>query len=329
MTSLAPTLQAYMTDRLIRQRQASPHTVAAYRDAFKLLLVFAAQRTGKPPSRLEVADLDAPLIGAFLEHLETGRGNTVRTRNARLAAIHSLFGYAALRHPEDAAIIARVLAIPPKRGDSTLVTYLTEDEIDALLATPDQATWSGRRDRAMLALACQTGLRASELISLTPGDVHLGTGAHVSCTGKGRRQRITPLTAGTARLLQAWMAERRGLPADPLFPTRRGTQLSRDALERRLAKYAALAARACPALAEKRISPHVMRHSAAMRLVNAGVDIATVALWLGHQNVATTQIYVHADLALKERALARTAPKDIAPGRYRPSDKLLAFLDGL
>ncbi len=233
MTSLAPTLQAYMTDRLIRQRQASPHTVAAYRDAFKLLLVFAQRHTGKPPSRLEVADLDAPLIGAFLEHLETERGNSVRTRNARLAAIHSLFRYAALRHPEDAAVIQRVLAIPPKRFDSTLVTYLSEEEIDALLAATDQATWSGRRDRAMLALACQTGLRASELISLTLGDVHLGAGAHVSCLGKGRRQRITPLTAGTARLLRAWMAERAGLPADPLFATRRGTQLSRDALERR------------------------------------------------------------------------------------------------
>ncbi len=329
MTSLAPTLQAYMTDRLIRQRQASPHTVAACRDAFKLLLVFAEQHAGKPPSKLEVADLDAPLIGAFLGHLETGRGNSVRTRNARLAAIHSLFGYAALRHPEDAATIQRVLAIPPKRFDSTLVTCLSEEEIDALLAAADQATWSGRRDRAMLALACQTGLRASELISLTISDVHLGTGAHVSCTGKGRRQRITPLTAGTARLLQAWMAERGGLAADPLFPSRRGTQLSRDALERRLAKYTAIAARSCPALAGKHVSPHVMRHSAAMRLVNAGVDIATVALWLGHQNVATTQIYVHADLALKERALARTAPKGVAPGRYRPPDKLLAFLDGL
>ena len=329
MTSLAPTLQAYMTDRLIRQRQVSPHTVAAYRDAFKLLLVFAERYTGKPPSKLEVADLDAPLIGAFLEHLEAGRGNSARTRNARLAAIHSLFRYAALRHPEDAAVIQRVLAIPPKRFDSSLVTYFSEKEIDALLAATDQATWTGRRDRAMLALACQTGLRASELISLTAGDVHLGTGAHVSCIGKGRRQRITPLTASTARLLEAWMAERGSQPGDPLFPTRRGTPLSRDALERRLAKYAAAAARSCPALAGKRVSPHVMRHSAAMRLVNAGVDIATVALWLGHENVATTQIYVHADLALKERALARTAPKGIPPGRYRPSDKLLAFLEGL
>jgi len=329
MSSLAPILQAYMTERLIRQRQASPHTVAAYRDAFKLLLVFAERRTGKAPSKLGLADLDAPLIGAFLEHLESERANSVRTRNARLAAIHSLFAYAALRHPEDAAVIQRVLAIPPKVFDSTLVTYLSEPEIEALLAATDETTWTGRRDRAMLALACQTGLRASELIALTVGDVHLGTGAHVSCLGKGRRQRITPLSTGTAMLLKAWMAERGGLSADPLFPTRRATQLSRDALERRLAKYAALAACSCPSLANKRISPHVMRHSAAMRLVNADVDIVTVALWLGHQNVATTQIYVHADLGLKERALARTAPKDVPPGRYRPSDKLLAFLEGL
>jgi len=329
MSSLAPTLQAYMTDRLARQRQASPHTVAAYRDAFKLLLVFAERETGKPPSKLEVADLDAPLIGAFLQHLEAERGNSVRTRNARLAAVHSFFRYAALRHPEDAATIQRVLAIPQKRFGSSLVTYLTEEEIDALLGATDETTWTGRRDRVMLVLACQTGLRASELLSLAVGDVHLGTGAHVSCLGKGRRQRVTPLTAGTAKLLKAWTAERAGSDADPLFPTRRGAQLSRDGLERRLAKYAAIAARSCPTLGQKRISPHAMRHSAAMRLVSAGVDIATVALWLGHQNVATTQIYVHADLALKERALARTAPKDVPAGRYRPPDKLLAFLEEL
>ena len=329
MSNLAPTLQAYMTDRLACQRQASAHTVAAYRDAFKLLLVFAERETGKAPSKLEVADLDAPLIGAFLKHLEAERSNSVRTRNARLAALHSFFRYASFRHPEDAATIQRVLAIPQKRFASSLVTYLTEEEIEALLAATDEVTWTGRRDRAMLALACQTGLRASELLSLTVGDVHLGTGAHVSCLGKGRRQRVTPLTAGTAKLLKAWMSERAGLDADPLFPTRRGAELSRDGLERRLAKYATIAAHSCPTLIKKRISPHVMRHSAAMRLVSAGVDIATVALWLGHQNVATTQIYVHADLALKERALARTTPKDVKPGRYRPPDKLLRFLEGL
>jgi site-specific recombinase XerD len=329
VSTLAPTLQAFFTDRLARQRQASGHTIAAYRDAIKLLLMFAERQTGKPPSRLDIADLDAPLIGAFLHQLETGRGNSTRTRNARLAAIHSLFRYAALRHPEDAAVIARVLAIPPKRFDKALITYLTEHEITALLAAPDQATWTGRRDHALLMLACQTGLRATELTSLTIGDVHLGTGAHVSCTGKGRKQRITPLTTATTAVLDGWLTEHAGLPADPLFITRRGTPLSRDALERRIAKYATIAARSCPALHEKKVSPHVLRHSAAMRLLNAGVDTTVIALWMGHENVATTQVYIHADLALKERAIARTAPQDTPPGRYQPPDAVLAFLDGL
>ena len=293
MSTLAPTLQAFFTDRLARQRQASPHTIAAYRDAIKLLLVFAERQTGKPPSRLDIADLDAPLIGAFLNQLETSRGNSARTRNARLAAIHSLFRYAALRHPEDAAIIARVLAIPPKRFDKALITYLTEEEITALLTAPDQATWTGRRDHALLMLACQTGLRATELTGLTIGDVHLGTGAHVSCTGKGRKQRITPLTTATTAVLRGWLAERGGLPADPLFVTRRGTPLSRDALERRIARYAAAATMTCPTLREKKVSPHILRHSAAMRLLNAGVDTSVIALWMGHENVATTQVYIN------------------------------------
>ncbi len=308
MSLLAPTLQAFFTDRLIRQRHASPHTIAAYRDTIKLLLTYVQQRTGKPPSTLAVPDLDAPLIGAFLDQLERERGNTVRTRNARLAAVHSLFRYAALRHPEHSAVIARVLAIPPKRFDRAIVTYLTEPEIDALLAAPDQTTWTGRRDHALLALAIQTGLRASELTALTIADVHLGTGGHVSCTGKGRKQRITPLTRDTVVILNTWLTGRAGLPTDPLFPTRQGAPLSRDALERRVAKHAATAARSCPTIARKKISPHVMRHTAAMRLLNAGVDVTVIALWLGHESVATTQVYVHADLALKERALARTAP---------------------
>jgi integrase/recombinase XerD len=329
VSTLAPTLQAFFTDRLARQRQASSHTIAAYRDTFKLLLIFAEQQTGKPPSNLDVIDLDAPLISAFLNHLETDRGNSVRTRNARLAAIHSLFRYAALQHPDHAAVIQRVLAIPPKRCDRALITYLTEKEIAALLAAPDQSTWTGRRDHAMLMLACQTGLRATELTRLTIGDVHLGTGAHVSCLGKGRKQRITPLTAGTATILQAWLAEHPGLPADPLFLTRRGTPLSRDALERRVAKHTTTAAVSCPTLREKKISPHVLRHSAAMRLLNAGVDTTVIALWLGHENTTTVQIYIHADLALKEQALARTAPQDTPPGRYQPPDAVLAFLDGL
>jgi integrase/recombinase XerD len=329
MTALAPTLQAFFTDRLALQRQASGHTIAAYRDAIKMLIVFAAQQAGKAPSRLDIADLDAQTVGAFLNHLENGRGNTVRTRNARLAAIHSLFSYAALRHPEHAADIARVLAIPPKRYGKALITYLTEDEITALLAAPDPGTWTGRRDRALLMLACQTGLRATELTSLAISDVHLGTGAHVSCLGKGRKQRITPLTPATVTVLRGWLDERGGLPADPLFITRRGTPLSRDALERRIAKYTAIAAKTCPALLGKKVSPHVMRHSAAMRLLNAGVDTSVIALWMGHENTATTQVYIHADLALKERAIARTAPQDTTPGRYQPTDDTLAFLDGL
>jgi integrase/recombinase XerD len=329
VSTLAPTLQAFFTDRLRRQRQASGHTVTAYRDAVKLLLAFAQRRTGKAPSRLDLADLDVTLVAAFLDHLEQERGNSVRTRNARLAAVHSLFRFAALTHPQDAAVIQRVLAIPPKRFDQTLVTYLTEPETDALLAAPDQGTWAGRRDHALLAVAVQTGLRVSELTGLTRADTHLGTGAHVSTVGKGRKQRITPLTPGTVVVLRAWLAAQPGQPTDPLFPTRRSGRMSPDAVERRLAKHVATAAATCPTLAEKRVSPHVLRHTAAMRLLQAGVDTTVIALWLGHENVATTQIYIHADLALKERALARTAPADTAPGRYQPTDAVIAFLEAL
>jgi site-specific recombinase XerD len=328
VSTLAPTLQAFFTDRLARQRQASGHTIASYRDALKLLLLFAQQRTGKAPSELDIADLDAPLIGAFLNHLETERGNSVRTRNTRLAAIHSLYRFTALHHPEDAAVIQRVLAIPPKRFDRAVITYLTEEEITALLAAPDRSSWTGRRDHALLMLACQTGLRASELTHLTVGDVHLGTGAHVSCVGKGRKQRITPLTATTIAVLTQWLAERAGGATDPLFVTRHGGPLSRDALERRVATYTAAAAARCPTLREKKVSPHVLRHSAAMALLRAGVDASVIALWLGHENMTTVQVYLHADLALKEQAIARTARQDTPPSRYQPPDAVVAFLDG-
>jgi integrase/recombinase XerD len=329
MTSLAATLQGFFTDRLIRQRQASKHTIAAYRDTLKLLLAFAANHTGTPIPRLDIPDLDAPLIGAFLDHLETRRGNTARTRNARLAAICSLFHYAATRHPEHAVVIQRVLAIPPKRFDRTLLTYLTEPEIDALLAAPNQATWTGRRDHALLTVAIHTGLRAAELTSLTINDLHLGAGAHISCLGKGRKQRTTPLTPATASVLTNWLSEHGGQPTDPVFPTRRRTPLSHDALQRLVAKHAATAARSCPTLRGKTTTPHVLRHSAAMRLLAAGVDITVIALWLGHENVATTNIYIHADLALKEQALARTTPPNTAPGRYQPPDAIITFLDNL
>ena len=329
MSTLAPTLQAFFTDRLTRQRHASGHTIAAYRDALKLLLAFAAQHTGKAPSHLDIADLDAALIGAFLDHLEHQRGNSVRTRNARLAAIHSLFRFAALRHPQDAAVIQRVLAIPPKRYDQTLITYLTEPVTDALLAAPVESTWTGRRVHALLTLAIHTGLRVSELTALTRADIHLGTGAHVSCLGKGRKQRITPLTADVTAALRAWLAEHAGLPTDPLFPTRRGTPLSPDAVQQRLAAHATTAASTCPTLANKKLAPHVLRHTAAMRLLNAGVDTTVIALWLGHESVATTQVYIHADLALKEQALARTTPAGTTPGRYQPPDAIIAFLESL
>ncbi len=329
MTALATTLQAFFTDRLVRQRHASPHTLAAYRDTLRLLLVFAAGTKGKEPSRLDIDDLDAPLIGAFLDNLEHQRKNSTRTRNARLAAIRSLFRYAALRHPDHAAIIGRVLSIPSKRFDRRLVTFMTETEIGALLAAPDRSTWTGRRDNALFSLVAQTGLRASELIGLRCADVHLGTGAHVSCHGKGRKQRITPLTSGLVTILRVWLAERAGQQRDPLFVTRRGTTLSRDALEHRLAKYVRIAADVCPTLAKKSVSMHVLRHSAAMRLLRAGIDTSVIALWLGHESVETTQVYLHADLEIKERALAKTAPAEIRPGRFRPSDKLLAFLETL
>ena len=329
MSALAPTLQAFFTERLVRQRQASPHTVAAYRDAMRLLVRFAAERHGIEPTKLDIGDVDATLISAFLDDRERHRGNSVRTRNARLAAIRSLFRYAALRHPEHAAVIQRVLAIPPKRFERRLVTFLTDPEVEALLAAPNRATWTGRRDHALLALAVQTGLRVSELIGIRGADVHLGVGAHVSCLGKGRKQRVTPLTQPVIAVLRAWRAERAGHVSDPLFPTRTGRTLSRDALEHRLATHVAVAVRGQPSLRDKTITLHVLRHTAAMRLLHAGVDISVIALWLGHEQIETTHIYLHADLALKERALARTTPLNSPPGRFRPADALLAFLEAL
>jgi site-specific recombinase XerD len=329
MTALAPTLQSFFTDRLTRQRRASPATIAAYRDTFRLLLRFASTRTGKTPSMLGIEDLDAPAIVAFLSHLEIERHNSARTRNTRLAAIRSLFHYAAICHPEHAAVIARVLAIPQKRHEKNIVAYLTTDEVDALLAAPDPTRWEGRRDRALLALAAQTGLRVSELTALNCGDITLDAGAHVQCEGKGRKQRAVPLTTSTTSLLRVWLRERHGLPVDPLFPTRTGRRLSRDAVERRVATHTTTAAQRCPSLKGKQLTPHVLRHTAAMALLHAGVDVSVIALWLGHEDIRSTQIYLHADLAIKERALARVAPNGAKPGRYRPPDPLLAFLQSL
>jgi site-specific recombinase XerD len=329
MSALATSLQAWFTDRLIRERNASPHTIASYRDTIRLLLTYASQRLRVEPSQLELGQLDAPLVGAFLDHLETDRGCSPRTRNTRLAAIRTFYRYCLLRHPEHAATIERVLQIGPKRHERALVTYLTEPELDALVDAPDRSSWTGRRDHAIIVLLAQTGLRASELTSLRGVHVHLGSGAHVTTTGKGRKQRITPLTKQTAAVLRVWLAERGGSPTDPLFPTSTGAPLTRKALARRIAKHAVCATERCPSLTAKTITPHVLRHTAAMRLLHAGIDTTVIALWLGHEQVETTQMYLHADLALKERALARTKPLDSKPGRYRPPDALLGFLDRL
>ena len=329
MSALALTLQAFFTDRLVRERGASPRTIASYRDTWRLLVDFAARRSRRSPSSLDIDDVDASVVAAFLEHLEIERRNSVRTRNVRLAAIRSFFSYAALRHPEHAGTIARVLAIAPKRFERALVTFLTEKEGDALLAAPDLRTWTGRRDRMLLLIALQCGLRISELVGLCCGDVHLGTGAHVACRGKGRKERITPLTRSTAAALRTWLDEREGAAGDPLFPTRTGRSLSRDAVEHRLALYVERAQPECTSLANKRVTAHVLRHSCAMRLLEAGVDTTVIALWLGHEQVETTAIYLHAELGIKERALERTRPPSVAPGRYRPADPLLAFLEAL
>ena len=329
MSLFAPTLEAFFTERLMRQQQASPRTIQAYRDAFRLLLEFAHDRLTKPPAQLDFTDLDAVLIGEFLHHLEHHRGNSVRTRNARLSAIHSLFGFAALRHPEHAALIERVLAIPPKRFDRATVSFLTGDEIQALINAPDRTTWIGRRDHALLLVAIQTGLRVSELTGLRCGDIILTPGGYVRCLGKGRKERCTPLTSQTVKALRVWMRERDGQPEDPLFPSRRSSRLSTDAVEWLLRKYATTAAQRCLSLRGKTVTPHVLRHSTAMLLRQGGADASVIALWLGHEAIESVQVYLHADLALKERALAKTALPGTSPGRYHPPDPVLTFLNSL
>ncbi len=329
MTALAPTLQAFFIDRLVGQRAASPNTISAYRTSLLLLVRFASEQTGKKPNQLDIGDLDAPLVAGFLEHLESDRHNSPRTRNNRLAAIHSLFAYAALRHPEHAASIQRVLAIPAKRFQRNLVTYLSDAEVDALLAACDPDTWTGRRDHAMLALDVQTGLRISELAALTSGDVTLGPGANVHTIGKGRKERRTPLVAHTVSVLRPWLAERGGTDTDPLFPTATGRRLSRDAIEHRIALYSEVAAQHCPSLRTKRPTAHTLRHTCAMRLLLQGVDVAAIALYLGHAQTSSTDLYLHADMRQKERAIALVTPPATKPGRYRAPDTLLAFLESL
>lgn len=322
-------LQSFFTDHLLRHRRASPHTIAGYRDSFRLLLRFAKARLGKAPSTLTLDDLNVAFVGEFLDDLERRRKNSARTRNIRLAAIHSFFQYVALQEPAHALLCQRILAMPPKRHARRPIEFLTRDEIEALLAAADRSRWIGRRDRILLLVAVQTGLRVSELSGLSCQDVILGTGAHVHCQGKGRRHRCTPLRPETAKMLEAWLRERHGRPDDPLFPSIRGGKLSRDAIERLVTKYIAIAAHTCASLKRKKVSPHVLRHAAAMDLLHHGVDRTVIALWLGRESVETTQVYLHADMRLKEEALSRTLPLGVRPGRYRPDDNLLAFLESL
>jgi len=327
--NFAGLLEAFFSDRLMRQRRVSPHTIASYRDTFRLLLEFVRRRLKKQPSALAIEDLDAPLIGAFLDHLEKERQNTTRSRNTRLAAIHSFFRYLAMEEPTRSAVIQRVLAMPSKRYDRRQVGFLTRPEMAALLAAPKRDTWAGRRDHALLLVALRTGLRVSELIGLRCEDIVLGTGAHVRCAGKGRKERCTPLRKETVATLRPWLKERGGVPTDPAFPNARGGSLSRDGVEYLLAKHIAVARKQCPSLGTKRVSPHVLRHSSAMDLLQHGIDRTVIALWLGHESVETTQIYVEANLEMKEKALAKTAPLNTRPGRYHPDDRLLEFLNAL
>jgi integrase/recombinase XerD len=322
-------LQRFFTERLATQLKASPNTVTSYRDTFRLLLKYAADRLRRPPTELQVIDIDADLIGLFLADIESTRGNTTRSRNTRLSAIRSFFKYVAVNEPQLLHHCQRVLAMPAKRHEKRAIDYLSRAEIEALIQAPDLSTWHGRRDRALLALALQTGLRVSELISLSCDDIVLGTGAHVRCMGKGRKERATPIRKDSAKVLRDWLTEREGTDTDPVFISNRDARLSRDAVEQIVRKHGLTAERKCPSLKKKHVTPHVLRHSAAMQLLQNGVDRTVIALWLGHESVETTQMYIHADIQLKEKAMARTRPIKAPPGRYRPGDKLLAFLEAL
>lgn len=328
-TAFPVLLERFFTERLVQQKRASVHTLASYRDTFCLLLRYAAQRRHKPPSKLALEDLDAALIGEFLDHLQQTRGTSARSRNVRLAAIHSFFHYAALQTPCHSGLIEQVLAIPAQRYERGPVTYLTRPETEALLGAPDLSTWLGRRDRTLLVVALQTGLRVSELTGLRWQNVALNTGAHLRCEGKGRKIRCTPLRQDAIAALRAWQREQPHEPLAPVFPTARGTPLSRDGVAYLLGKHLAIAREHCPSLNGKRVSPHVLRHSAAMALLHSGVDCAVIALWLGHESMETTRIYLHASLEIKQQALDKTTPTSGSPGRYRPDDVLITFLKNL
>lgn len=322
-------LQTFFTERLMKECNVSPHTIANYRDTFRLLIAFAHRALKKSPTALTMQDLDASFVCRFLDHLEKDRGISARSRNVRLAAIHSFFHYVALQEPALGGLAQRVLAIKNKRCTKKPVDFLTRAEAEALLSAPNQDTWSGRRDRALLLLTLQTGLRLSEIINLRCQDIALDTGAHVRCTGKGRKTRCVPLRKEAVATLRAWLRERNGQPVDPLFPNARGQSLSPDGVQYLLAKHVASARQQCPSLKSKRVSPHVLRHSTAMDLLQSGVDRSVIALWLGHERMDTTQVYLHASLELKEKALAKTKPFFGRPRRYRPPEQLLTFLQSL
>jgi len=326
---LSALLQAFFTERLMKERRASAHTIASYRDTFRLLLGYAQKKLHKAPAQLHLDDINAPFVGAFLDHIQRTRHCGVRTRNLRLTAIRSFFHYIAFQEPEYAALIDRVLAMPTKRYDRALINFLTPPEIQSLLAAPDTTSWAGRRDKAMLLLAIQTGLRLSELIGLRRRDVVLTSGAHVRCYGKGRKERCTPITRQMAAVFKPWLQERGGSDDDAVFPNARGGPLSSDGVQYLLRKHVTAACTVCPSLREKHVSPHVLRHTAAMELLQSGVDHAVIALWLGHESAETTNIYLQASMALKEKALARTKPVKAQPGRYRPQDGLMQFLINL
>jgi integrase/recombinase XerD len=328
-SSFSALLQRFFTERLMTQQGASAHTVAGYRDTFRLLLQFAKDRLGRVPSALRLEELDTEFLETFLGHLENDRGNRPRTRNHRLSALHAFFRYVSLNEPAFSMQCQRVLAIPAKRFERGPVEFLTEEESAALLSSPNAQTWIGRRDRALLLLAVQTGMRNSELTSLRCQDVELGVGAHVRCFGKGRKMRCTPLRPDVVSVLRAWLLERGGKPTDPVFPSSRGGQLSADAFQRLVTKHVARASHTCPSLKRKTVTPHTLRHAAAMALLRRGIDLTVIALWLGHESTETTEIYLHADMKLKERALAHSNPSGIVPNRYRAPDRLLAFLESL
>src|SRR6266478_6257145 len=327
--NLPSLLQSFFTTRLMTQRKASPHTIASYRDTFRLLLQFAQKRLRRAPSQLELENLDASLVDAFLEDLENRRGNGARSRNLRLTAIRSFFRYASLEAPAQSGIIQRVLAIPNQRQPRALVGFLTRPEIEALLAAPNRTTWLGRRDHAFLITAVQTGLRLSEMTALRHEDVSLAAGAHVRCRGKGRKERCTPLAKPTVAVLRAWIREQGRADSKTLFPSTRGGPLSADGVQHLLARHVAQARKNCVSLRKKRVSPHVLRHAAAMELLQAGVDRAVIALWLGHESVETTQIYLVCRLLLEKKKLAKTTPIKGKRGSYRPDDELLGFLKNL